>query len=71
MIGAALAVATRLGGTLLAAVSYAVIGSAEALAAGAVLAVISVSIIPHAFSEVNSEVATASVVGFVAGYLLG
>ena len=45
-------------------------GSAEALAAGAVLAVISVSIIPHAFSEVNSEVATASGVGFIAGYLL-
>ena len=71
LIGAALAVATLLGGTLLAAVSPAVIGSAEALAAGAVLAVISVSIIPHAFSEVSSEVATASVVGFIAGYLLG
>ncbi|MFN2490853.1 MAG: ZIP family metal transporter [Actinomycetota bacterium] len=70
-IGVALAVATLLGGTLLAAVSPAVIGSAQALAAGAVLAVISISIIPHAFSEVNSEVATAAVAGFVAGYLLG
>ena len=51
--------------------SPAVIGSAEALAVRAVLAVISVSIIPHAFSEVSSEVATSSVVGFIAGYLLG
>jgi len=71
LIGAALTVATLLGGTLLASVSPAVIGSAQALAAGAVLAVISVSIIPHSFSQVSSEVATASVVGFIAGYLLG
>ncbi|HEX2235895.1 MAG TPA: hypothetical protein VHK89_06435 [Actinomycetota bacterium] len=70
-IGAALAVATLLGGTLLADVAPAVIGSAQALAAGAVLAVVSVSIIPHAFSEVSSEVAASSVAGFVAGYLLG
>jgi zinc transporter, ZIP family len=70
-IGAALAVATLLGGTLLADVAPAVIGSAQALAAGAVLAVVSVSIIPHAFSEVSSEVAASCVAGFVAGYLLG
>lgn len=71
IIGASLAVATLLGGTLLAAVGPAVIGSAQALAAGAVLAVISVSIVPHAFTEVSSTLATALIAGFIAGYLLG
>jgi ZIP family zinc transporter len=69
-IGAALAAATVLGGTVLAAVNPAIVGAAQALAAGAVLAVISVSIIPHAFSEVSSEAAIATVAGFIAGYLL-
>jgi ZIP family zinc transporter len=69
-IGAALALATILGGTLLVDSSPALIGTMEAFAAGAVLAVISVSVIPYAFSEVNSRVALASVLGFVVGYLL-
>ena len=69
-IGATLAVATVLGGTLLADASPAVVGGAEAVAAGAVLAVISISIIPYAFSQVSSLVASATVVGFAAGYLL-
>jgi hypothetical protein len=47
-----------------------VIGSAQALAAGAVLAVISISIIPHAFEEVSSLVALAAAAGFIGGYLL-
>lgn len=69
-IGLALAAATILGGTILADASPAVIGTAQALAAGAVLAVISVSVIPYAFSEVNTQVAVAATLGFIAGYLL-
>jgi ZIP family zinc transporter len=70
VIGAALAVSTVLGGTLLADASAAVVGTAQAVAAGAVLAVISIAIVPHAFSEVSRRVATATVAGFIAGYLL-
>ena len=69
-IGAALAVATVLGGALLSERSEALVGSGEALAAGALLAVISISIVPYAFSEVSSLVAPATVLGFVGGYLL-
>jgi zinc transporter, ZIP family len=70
VIGAVLAVATVLGGVLLSEASEVFIGEAEAIAAGAVLAVISISIVPYAFSEVSSLVATATVLGFVGGYLL-
>jgi ZIP family zinc transporter len=69
-IGIALAAATVLGGTLLADASPAIVGTAQSVAAGAVLAVISIAIVPHAFSEVSSRVATATVAGFIAGYLL-
>jgi ZIP family zinc transporter len=69
-IGLALAGATVLGGTVLAKADPSLIGGAEALASGAVLAVVSVSIIPYAFSEVSSLAAAASVLGFVTGYLL-
>jgi zinc transporter, ZIP family len=69
-IGLALAVATILGATVLKDAPSELIGGAQALAAGAVLAVVSISIIPHAFEEVSSSVATAIVLGFVAGYLL-
>jgi ZIP family zinc transporter len=69
-IGLALAGATVLGGTVLADASPTLIGGAEALASGAVLAVVSVPIIPYAFSEVSRMVAAAAVVGFVGGYLL-
>jgi zinc transporter, ZIP family len=69
-IGLALAVATVLGGTVLTSAPSELIGGAQALAAGAVLAVVSIAIIPHAFEEVSSRVATAMVLGFVAGYLL-
>jgi ZIP family zinc transporter len=70
MIGVVLALATAAGGTFLADLSSELIGIAEAVAAGAVLAVISISIAPHAFSEVNRLVAVAAVVGFTCGYLL-
>jgi ZIP family zinc transporter len=69
-IGLALAGATVLGGTVLADASDDLVGTAEAVAAGAVLAVVSIAIIPHAFEEVSRLVATATVAGFAAGYLL-
>lgn len=69
-IGIALTGATVLGGTVLADASAELVGTAQAVAAGAVLAVISIAIVPHAFAEVSSRVATATVAGFIAGYLL-
>ncbi len=59
-----------LGGTVLAGASPEFVGTAQAVAAGAVLAVISISITPYAFSEVSRLAALASVAGFVGGYLL-
>jgi zinc transporter, ZIP family len=69
-IGLALAVSTVLGGTLLAGASPSLVGTAQAVAAGAILAVVSISIIPHAFAEVSREVAVGAVLGFTLGYLL-
>jgi ZIP family zinc transporter len=69
-IGLALALATVLGGTVLADASAELIGTLQAVAAGAVLAVISIAIVPHAFAEVSRGVATATMAGFIAGYLL-
>jgi ZIP family zinc transporter len=70
VIGVALALATILGATVLADASPELIGTAQAVAAGAVLAVVSIAIIPYAFEEVSSTVATAIVAGFIGGYLL-
>lgn len=70
LIGVALTAATVVGGTLLADASPELIGTAQAIAAGAVLAVISIAIVPHAFEEVSRLVAAATMAGFVAGYLL-
>ena len=69
-IGGALALSTLLGGTVLAHASGEVVGTAQAIAGGAVLAVVSIAIVPYAFSEVNRLVATATVSGFITGYLL-
>jgi zinc transporter, ZIP family len=69
-IGLALAFATVLGGTVLADASGTLIGTAEAIAAGAVLAVISISVVPYAFEEVSGLVAAATVLGFIGGYLV-
>jgi zinc transporter, ZIP family len=69
-IGFALAFATVLGATVLADASPELVGTAQAVAAGAVLAVISIAIVPHAFSEVNRLAASATVMGFIVGYLL-
>jgi zinc transporter, ZIP family len=70
MIGVALALATVVGGTVLSDASAELVGVAQAVAAGAVLAVISIAIAPHAFSEVSRLAAVATVAGFVVGYLL-
>jgi zinc transporter, ZIP family len=70
VIGVALAVATVMGGTLLADASPTLVGGSQAVAAGGVLAVVSIAIIPYAFAEVSRLVAFAVVAGFVAGYLL-
>jgi ZIP family zinc transporter len=69
-IGLVLALATALGGTALADASPELVGFLQAVAAGAVLAVVTIAVIPHAFDEVSRRVATASVAGFVLGYLL-
>jgi ZIP family zinc transporter len=69
-IGVALLVATVLGGTVLAGASHELIGTAQAVAAGAVLAVVSIAIVPHAFEDISSRVATAMVLGFALGYVL-
>jgi ZIP family zinc transporter len=69
-IGLALAFATVLGGTALADASGEPIGVAQAVSAGAILAVVSIAIIPHTFSEVSQRVALATMLGFCVGYLL-
>lgn len=70
VIGLALATATVLGATLLADVSPALVGGAQAVAAGALLAVVAIAIVPYAFEEVSWRVALAVTAGFVGGYLL-
>jgi ZIP family zinc transporter len=70
-IAAALAAATALGGSLLAEAGPALTGTAQAFAAGAVLAVVTVTIVPHAFEQVSRLVASATVAGYAAAYLLG
>jgi ZIP family zinc transporter len=69
-IGASLALATVLGGTALADASGELVGTLQAIAAGAVLAVMTIAIVPHAFEEVSRLVATATVLGFLLGYVL-
>ena len=59
-----------LGGTVLADAPGEVIGTAQAIAAGAVLAVVTIAIVPAAFDEVKATVAVATVLGFTAGLLL-
>jgi ZIP family zinc transporter len=70
-IGLALGMAVILGGTVFGEASPGFIGVAEAIAAGAVLAVVSISVIPYAFEEVSRQVASAIVAGFILGYVLG
>ena len=69
-IGALLAVTVILGGTIASGLDERVVGVAEAVAAGAILAVLTISIIPYAFKQVSSQAALAAAVGFTTGYLL-
>jgi ZIP family zinc transporter len=69
-VGLALGFATVLGGTALSEAPATAVGAAQALSAGAILAVVSIAIIPHTFAEVSKRVALATMLGFVAGYLL-
>jgi zinc transporter, ZIP family len=69
-IGVSLAAATVLGGTVLAEVDETAVAFLQALAGGAVLAVVLVAVVPHAFAEVSRWVAAAAAGGFVLGYLL-
>jgi hypothetical protein len=55
------AFATVLGGTVLANADPKIIGAAQAVAAGAVLAVVSLAIVPHAFETVSRRSAVATV----------
>jgi ZIP family zinc transporter len=70
LIGVTLVGSTVFGATVLADWSDSVVGTTEAVAAGAVLAVITIAVVPHVFAEVSRWVAVASVSGFVVGYLL-
>ena len=69
-IACVLWLATVLGATVLADAPEEAIGFAEAVAAGAVLAVIAIAIVPHVFTEVRHWAAAAVVLGFTVGFLL-
>ena len=69
-IGFALVVALSLGASTLPALGHGATGFCEAVAAGAVLATVSIAIIPHAFAAVSRLSAIVLVLGFLAGYLL-
>jgi zinc transporter, ZIP family len=69
-IAVALVVAIVLGATLLADAGGAVIGTAEAIAGGAIFATVLVAVIPHAFAEVNRWAAVAAVLGLVTAFAL-
>jgi ZIP family zinc transporter len=69
-IAVALLAAIILGATLLADAGGAVIGTAEAVAGGAVFATVLVAVIPHAFAEVNRWAAVSAMLGLVTAYLL-
>lgn len=70
MIGLLLGAATVLGGTVVAAAGSTFIGTAQAVAGGAILAVLSISILPYAFEEASRRIALATALGFTVGYLL-
>jgi ZIP family zinc transporter len=68
-IGVLLGLTTLLGGSA-GVMDDTLIGAAQAVAGGAVIAVLSISIIPYTFEQVSSRVALATILGFCAGYLL-
>jgi ZIP family zinc transporter len=70
IIGLVLALATVAGATVLADASSKLVGTTQAIAGGAVLAVLSTAVFPESYKEASERVALASVAGFVVGYLL-
>lgn len=68
-IGLFLAAATVLGSAV--EVGDHLIGASEAVASGAIIGVLSISVVPYAFDEVNRLVAAALALGLVLGYVLG
>lgn len=70
VIGLTLGATTIVGGLVGTALPSVVIGVAQAVAAGAVVAVLSISILPYAFDEADRLVALATVAGFASGYVL-
>ena len=58
------------GPALLAGAGDAIIGAAQAVAAGAVLAGVSITVVPETFRDIARRVATALIAGFVFGYVL-
>lgn len=69
-IALALVIALVAGATLLSDAPNGVIGTAEAVAGGAIFATVLVAIIPHAFASVSRWAAVAAVAGLVSAYLL-
>lgn len=70
IIGLILGATTVVGGLVGESLTGTVIGTAQAFAAGAVVAVVSISILPYAFDKADRVVAVATVSGFAVGYLL-
>lgn len=69
-IAVALVGAIVVGATLLLEAGDTVIGTAQAVAGGAIFATVTTAILPHAFAEVSRWAAVAAGLGFLAGYLL-
>lgn len=69
-IALALAVATLAGSLLPEDFSETITGTGAAIAAGAILATVAISIIPDAFKKVSRLAAVVATLGFVTGYLL-
>ncbi|HEU4490239.1 MAG TPA: hypothetical protein VFR74_05150 [Jiangellales bacterium] len=70
-IGLGLGAVVVLGGTVAAGLPATAVGVAQALAAGAVVAVLSISVLPYAFREASRPVAVVATAGLALGYLLG
>jgi ZIP family zinc transporter len=70
IIGLGLGTMTVLGGLAGSAIGDTLIGVAQAVAAGGVIAVVSISVAPYAFQEASRASALAITVGFALGYLL-
>jgi ZIP family zinc transporter len=70
-IGLGLGAVVVLGGTVATGLPATAVGVAQAVAAGAVVAVLSISVLPYAFREASRPVAVVATAGLALGYLLG